>query len=81
MMTLPAMAADYASEVAPLMKKRCAGCHGAAQAQSGLRLDSAPAMLEGGYTGPVIVRGQSAKSPLMERVLSNKEGLDRKSVV
>ena len=74
MMALPVMAADYASEVAPLLKKRCAGCHGAAQAQSGLRLDSALATLEGGYAGPVILPGNSASSPLMERVLSAKEG-------
>lgn len=70
---LPAFAADYASDVAPLFKKRCAGCHGAAQAQSGLRLDSATAALAGGYAGPVIVAGKSASSPLLERVLSTKE--------
>ena len=74
MMVLPALAADYASDIAPLMKKRCAGCHGAAQAQSGLRLDSAAAALDGGYTGPVILPGKSVSSPLMERVLSAKEG-------
>ena len=67
-------AADYTTDVAPLLKKRCAGCHGAAQANSGLRVDSAVALLEGGYTGPVIVAGKSSASSLMERVTSAKSG-------
>jgi mono/diheme cytochrome c family protein len=69
------IAADYAKDVAPLMKRRCAGCHGAAQANNGLRLDSAPGMLTGGYSGPAVVPGKSDASPIMERVLSNKEGV------
>ncbi len=71
---LPALAADYVTGVAPIFKKRCAGCHGAAQAQSGLRLDSATAALAGGYAGPVIIAGKGASSPLIERLLSTKEG-------
>ncbi|MBY0503586.1 MAG: PSD1 and planctomycete cytochrome C domain-containing protein [Bryobacteraceae bacterium] len=72
---LPAMAAvDYVTDVAPLLKKRCSGCHGAAQANSGFRVDSAPALLAGGYTGPVVIPGKSSGSSLIERVTSAKEG-------
>ncbi len=68
-------AVDYTKDVAPLMKRKCAGCHGAAQATNGLRLDSPAGMFAGGYTGPAVVPGKSGESPLMERVQSDKDGV------
>jgi len=72
LLALSALAADFTTDVAPLLKKRCVGCHGPANANSGLRVDSAAALLEGGYTGPVIVPGKSSASALIERVTSTK---------
>ncbi len=68
-------AVDYTTDVAPLLKKRCVGCHGAAMSNNGLRLDSAAGLLAGGYTGPAAVPGKSSESPIIERVLSDKEGV------
>jgi len=67
-------AVDYTKDVGPVFKRRCAGCHGAAQANNGLRLDSAVGVLAGGYAGPVVVPGKSDGSALIARVLSTKEG-------
>ncbi len=55
-------------EVEKIFRTRCAGCHGAAQQISGLRLDQRDAAMAGGYSGPVIVPGKSADSKLMHRV-------------
>ena len=41
---------------------------------NGLRLDPSEDALQGGYSGAVIVPGNSAGSKLIERVTSDKEG-------
>ena len=66
--TLAFSATDFSRDVEPLLKKRCAGCHGAANAMNGLRLDSGEGVLKGGYSGPAVVAGKSADSRLIERV-------------
>lgn len=73
---LPAFAQqiDYAGAIEPIFHKRCYGCHGAAQQMSGLRLDDRAAALKGGYSGVVIVPGDSAGSKLIQRVSSDKNG-------
>ena len=59
---------DFAADIAPLLKTRCLACHGTAQQQSGLRLDSREAALRGGYGGQVIIPGSSAESRLIRLV-------------
>jgi hypothetical protein len=73
-LTASAYPADFTKDVEPVFAKRCVMCHGAAQQQSGLRLDNAADAAKGGYSGPVIVAGQSAASKLLERVTSTKDG-------
>ncbi|MBY0504985.1 MAG: PSD1 and planctomycete cytochrome C domain-containing protein [Bryobacteraceae bacterium] len=73
--TLPPPAAteiDFARDVAPVLKRNCQGCHGAAMQQSGFRLDDGVAALKGGYGGAVILPGKSAESPLVHRVAGVK---------
>lgn len=41
---------------------------------NGLRLDDGQAALKGGYSGPSILPGNAAASPLIDRVVSTKEG-------
>src|SRR3712207_5870213 len=68
---LPAAAprkVDFVADVQPILRKRCEGCHGAAQQISGVRFDQRDAALAGGYSGPVIVAGKSAESKLIHRV-------------
>lgn len=55
-------------EVVKIFQTRCLACHGPAQQMSGLRLDNRDGAMTGGYSGAVIVPGDSAKSKLMDRV-------------
>jgi hypothetical protein len=63
---------DFIADVQPILKKRCEGCHGAAQQMSGVRFDQRDAALAGGYSGPVILPGKSAESKLIQRVSGTK---------
>ena len=53
---------DYRTQIAPVIAKQCAACHGRDEQESGLRLDSAQATLRGGDRGPAIVAGKSGES-------------------
>jgi mono/diheme cytochrome c family protein len=64
---------DFTRDVAPILAKRCQSCHGPAMQQSGLRLDLKSAAMKGGYSGAVIVAGDSRASRLMRMV----RGLDK----
>jgi cytochrome c553 len=69
------VAQDFVKDVQPILRKRCAGCHGASMQSNGLRLDDGAAAIKGGYSGPAIVKGKSAESKLIERVTSTKAGV------
>ena len=66
---------DFATDVAPLLEQRCQSCHGEALQSSGLRLDSREAALRGGYSGPVILPGNSQESELIQMVAGLREDL------
>jgi hypothetical protein len=72
--TAPSAAASgvFASEVRPLLASRCYRCHGPDLQQNGLRLDSLAAVLKGSDSGPVVIPGESAKSRLVRRLLSQE---------
>lgn len=74
LLALPALAAppDFEKEVWPVFRKKCYSCHNATLKQNGLRLDDGASALEGGYSGPVIIPGNSAASKLIERVTTEK---------
>ena len=74
LMALSAGAADFRRDIEPIFHQRCYGCHGPAQQMSGLRLDSKEAAEQGGYSGAVILAGDSAGSKLLARVASREEG-------
>lgn len=62
------------ANVARIMKANCIKCHGADKAREGLRLDSYEAIMKGGEHGPVVLKGNPAKSRLM-RALKG-DGID-----
>jgi mono/diheme cytochrome c family protein len=67
----PAAAAepvDYLRDVKPILAKNCYACHGADKQRSGLRLDTAAALLKGGNAGPAAVPGKSVESLLIKAV-------------
>jgi mono/diheme cytochrome c family protein len=59
---------DYLRDVKPIFTKHCTTCHGAQKQRSGLRLDTAKAARAGGNSGPAIVPGKSADSPLIKAI-------------
>jgi hypothetical protein len=63
-------AVDFATQVAPLLQKRCLQCHGPARTKSGLRLDSGGSIRKGGNNGMAIRPGNSGDSPLIQRLTS-----------
>ena len=66
---------DFARQIAPILESRCRMCHGTAQQLSGLRLDNQAAAIKGGYSGPVIVPGDSGASRLIRLVSGLEENL------
>jgi mono/diheme cytochrome c family protein len=59
----------YSQDIRPLLRERCVSCHGALKQKGGLRLDAGALILKGSEH-PVVTPGDSARSPLLERVLS-----------
>jgi hypothetical protein len=60
--------ADLASRGVRVLEQRCWGCHGANLAQSGLRLNSREAAMQGGTRGPAIVPGNTAESRVVQAI-------------
>src|SRR4051794_22143506 len=48
----------FESKVRPLLTESCTKCHGEAKHKGNLRLDSLPAILQGGDSGPAVVPGK-----------------------
>src|ERR1051326_2140001 len=59
---------DVASRGVKVLEQRCWVCHGASVAQSGLRLNSRDAALQGGSRGPAIVPGNAAQSRILQAI-------------
>src|SRR5881227_911708 len=65
---VPLSAADFLTDVKPILAQRCFRCHSSLEQESNLRLDSVPSILKGGDGGLVIVAGQSHESRLIAAV-------------
>jgi len=46
-----AQGVDYATQIKPILSTRCYSCHSALRQQSGLRLDTAAMLIQGGDSG------------------------------
>jgi hypothetical protein len=55
---------DYTRDIKPLLAKQCVSCHGAEKPRGALRLDTGAAAIRGGRSGPSVVPGSAADSPL-----------------
>lgn len=60
--------AFFEKRIRPLLVKRCLKCHGAKDAQGGLRLDSRAGWKAGGESGPAIVPGKPNQSLLVQAI-------------
>jgi uncharacterized protein DUF1553/uncharacterized protein DUF1549/cytochrome c len=58
----------FEAKIRPVLANRCYECHSATKGDpdAGLRLDTAPAVLRGGDSGPVLVPGKPDESLLIE---------------
>jgi hypothetical protein len=60
-------AVDYLRDIKPLLRERCAACHGTLKQKAKLRVDTAAAIHRGGESGPAVV-AKDAGSLLLQRV-------------
>jgi len=61
-------ALSFERDIQPILEAKCVGCHSADEAQQDFRLDSFVGLMRGGNSGPAIVPGKSAESPLVDAV-------------
>jgi mono/diheme cytochrome c family protein len=62
----PAKPVDYATEIKPILVQRCFACHGPETQKSGLRLDTAASLKQGGDTGEAVIAGKPDESLLIQ---------------
>jgi len=67
--------AFFESRIRPLLLEHCAPCHGASKQESGLRVDSRQALLQGGLRGPAVDTAQPSRSLLLLAVRKQSEEL------
>jgi hypothetical protein len=58
-------AIDFVKDVQPIFRKHCFECHAQGNEEGGLNLGIRQRVLEGGGSGPVLIRGDSAHSRLV----------------
>ncbi|MHB1557264.1 MAG: DUF1553 domain-containing protein [Isosphaeraceae bacterium] len=68
----------FREQVAPVLERRCLHCHGAENPKGGLSLATAGSILRGGDSGPAVVPGKPAESPLVEMVSGDKPEMPQK---
>ncbi len=56
-----------------ILTAHCIKCHGETKQESGLRLDSPKALLQGGDFGPAVVLQKASESELIQRVSSKSD--------
>ncbi len=76
-LSAPLMAADFNTDIHPILVQHCISCHGSQKQEGGLRLDQRAAALRGGDGyAPAIVAKSSDTSPLFQFV--SREDADLK---
>lgn len=63
----------FVDQIRPLLRDRCAGCHGSTSKQSGLDLSTDQGILRGGSRGAIVVPGNINESSLYLRVAHRQE--------
>jgi cytochrome c553 len=62
----------FASDVLPILRAKCIGCHGDKAAQAGLTLTSRDALLRGGHSGAAVLPGKPNDSLLLSMVSTGR---------
>ncbi len=58
----------FETRVRPILINKCSTCHGPAQQQGGLRVDSLAALIKGGKSGPAIIPKNAAGSLIVQAI-------------
>ncbi|MGE9267841.1 MAG: DUF1549 domain-containing protein, partial [Verrucomicrobiales bacterium] len=58
----------FETKIRPMLAENCYECHGEKKQKSDLRLDNISYILQGGKSGPALVRGEVEKSAMIEAV-------------
>src|SRR3954471_7102940 len=66
--TPPHKAARFDSDVAPILRTNCTGCHGESVKMKELNLSTEQSVLKGSESGPVVVPGKPEESLLYKKV-------------
>ncbi len=61
-------AVNYYRDIEPILNANCVGCHQAAMAAGGLRLDAPESLLQGGASGPAVIPRKAQRSLLYTRL-------------
>jgi hypothetical protein len=62
----------FERDILPILAARCHDCHGGDLKEARLDLRTLSSILRGGESGPAVVRGEPAKSLLLDKVLSRE---------
>lgn len=62
----------FESDVAPILRARCLGCHNAKSQTAGLSLETREHILRGGKSGPAVVAGKPTDSLLLSMISAGK---------
>ncbi|MEX1228739.1 MAG: DUF1549 domain-containing protein [Planctomycetaceae bacterium] len=62
----------FREQIAPLLTRRCVGCHNASDKKGSLDLTTYDAAMRGGDSGAVLVPGKSAESLLWQRIAAGE---------
>ncbi|MDB5388916.1 MAG: cytochrome, partial [Planctomycetaceae bacterium] len=65
----PMKVVDYTTEIKPILTQRCFVCHGPETQKSGLRLDTAASLKQGGDMGEAIIPGKPDESLLIQALI------------
>ncbi|GAA5509534.1 WD40 repeat domain-containing protein [Novipirellula caenicola] len=66
---------DFASEIAPILKRNCVACHQKADDEGGLVLESHASLMKGGDSGPAVVAEDAKSSLLLLRATGEEDPL------
>ena len=67
----------FKKDIRPILKAKCTKCHGFLVKQKKLDLRSLKAVLKGGESGPSVIPGDPAKSPLIAALSLPKNDIRR----
>ncbi len=59
---------EFKSEIQPIFEASCVRCHGRGRKRGGFQIDTRETLLKGGDSGPAVLPGHSAGSPLIALV-------------